>query len=375
MNSSFPDQLILDNPVRAYLWFAGILVVGLIFKRLITQAISWIAYTLIRKYSKGITFRDFKTLLSRPANFLILVIILYFAFDQLSFPKAWHLGPTEEPGIRYSIFILFQLIVSFAVTWTILRFIDFVGLILYKRAALTETKLDDQFVPYFKSGLKVIVIIFALLVVMAFIFKMNVAALIGGLGLGGLALALASKETVENLFGSFTIFFDKPFTLGDQVRVGDLEGNVESIGLRSTRLRTLDQNLLTIPNKKMIDAELENITLKTMWRARFTISLTYAATIQQIQAVTKDISDFIQQHPNTKDNPFVKFTNFSPSSLDILIIFYVLTSDFETFHSVKEEINFKIMEIVELHNCSFAFPSSSVYVEKFTNSNQTQSKP
>ncbi len=117
-------------------------------------------------------------------------------------------------------------------------------------------------------------VVLALFFVLGFIFKVNIVALVGGLGIGGLALALASKETVENLFGSFTIFFDKPFTVGDHVKVGNVEGFVEGIGLRSTRIRTLERSLLTIPNKKMIDAELENVTLRSMWRPRSYIGLT-----------------------------------------------------------------------------------------------------
>lgn len=368
MEYSFLEKEYLGNTVESYLWFAGILIVGLIFKKLITQAVSWIAYRLIKKYSKGITFNDFKTLLIKPGNLVILLIVLYLAFDRLSFPSHWNLDPVDKPGLRSSIFILFQMLITGAFAWTILRFIDFIGLILLKRAETTESKLDDQFVPYIKSGLKIIVFILALFFILGFIFKVNIVALVGGLGIGGLALALASKETVENLFGSFTIFFDKPFTVGDQVKVGNVEGFVESIGLRSTRIRTLERSLLAIPNKKMIDAELENVTLRSMWRARFFIGLTYSTSADQLKAVIKDIFDYIHTHPQTRDNPIVKFSEFNSSSLDILIVYFVLTSELETFLNIKEEINFKIMEIVKQNGCSFAYPSTSVYLEKWKES-------
>lgn len=369
MNDHFLKTEYFGNTVESYLWFAGILIAGLLFKRLITQAVSWIAYRLIKKYSKGITFNDFKTLLLKPGNVVILLIVFYLAFDRLSYPAHWNLDPADKPGLRSSIFILFQMLITVAFTWTILRFIDFIGLILMKRAEATESKLDDQFVPYIKSGLKILVAILALFFVLGFIFKVNILALVGGLGIGGLALALASKETVENLFGSFTIFFDKPFTVGDQVKVGNVEGFVESIGLRSTRIRTLERSLLAIPNKKMIDAELENVTLRSMWRARFFIGLTYSTRAEQLSAVIKDIFDYIHTHPQTGDNPIVKFSDFNSSSLDILVVYFVLTSELETFLNVKEEVNFKIMEIVKQHGCSFAYPSTSVYVEKWNEAN------
>lgn len=369
MNNSFLEREFLGNTVESYLWFAGILLIGLLFKKLISQAVSWIAFRLIKKYSKGITFNDFKTLLLKPGNLVILLIVLYLAFDRLSFPAHWNLDPVDKPGLRSSVFMLFQLLITVAFAWTILRFIDFIGLILMKRAEATESKLDDQFVPYIKSGLKIIVSIMAIFFALGFIFKVNILAIVGGLGIGGLALALAGKETVENLFGSFTIFFDKPFTVGDHVRVGSVEGFVESIGLRSTRIRTLERSLLAIPNKKMIDAELENVTLRSMWRARFFIGLTYSTSAVQLKAVIKDIYDYIHAHPQTRDNPVVKFSEFNSSSLDILVVYFVLTSELETFLNIKEEINFKIMEIVQQHGCSFAFPSTSVYVEKWNEKN------
>jgi MscS family membrane protein len=364
MKESFLERQLLGNTVENYLWFAAILIAGLLLKKLITRSISWLAFRFVKRYSKGIQFSDFNTLLLRPGNLVILLLVLYLAFNQLSFPEEWDIAPAGRPGLRNSLLILFQITLTIAFTWTLLRFTDFIGLILMKKAEATESKLDDQFVPYVRSGIKIVLVIMSVFFILGFIFKINVLALAGGLGIGGLALALASKETVENLFGSFTIFLDKPFTVGDHVKVGNVEGIVEEIGLRSTRIRTLERSLLAIPNKKLIDAELENITMRTMWRARLVIGLTYSTSADQLRAVIKDIYDFIHTHPMTRDNPIVKFHDFSPSSLEILIVYFVLTSELEMFLQVKEEINFKIMDIVRQHHCRFAFPSSSIYVEK-----------
>lgn len=367
MMQSFLEKEFLGNTLESYLWFAGILIAGIIFKKFLSQAISWVAFRLIKKYSRGVSFDDFKNLLIRPGNVVILLVVFFLAFDRLSFPHSWNLDPIEKPGLRSFIFTSFQILITAAFTWTVLRFIDFIGLILMKRAEATESKLDDQFVPYIKSGLKIIIAVVALFFILGFILKINIVALVGGLGIGGLLLALAGKETAENLLGSFTIFLDKPFTVGDHVKVGSYEGIVEGIGLRSTRIRTLERSLVAIPNKKMIDAELENITHRTMWRARFVITLTYSTSAEQLKKVIKEIFDYINAHPQTRDNPIVKFNEFSSSSLDILIVYFVLTSEMETFLNVKEEINFKIMEIVNQQGCSFAFPSTSVYVEKWNN--------
>ena len=292
-----------------------------------------------------------------------ILLILYIAFDRLEFPHEWNLDPAEKPGLRMILFILFEILLLLSFTWIVLRLIDFLGLILMKRSARTATRMDDQFVPYIKSGLKIIILLLSFFSILANVFHVNVVALIGGLGIGGLALALASKETVENLFGSITIFLDKPFAVGDQVKVGNTEGSVEAVGLRSTRIRTADKSLVAMPNKKMIDAELENVTLKTMWRARFIIGLTYETSIEQMKKVTNDIFNLLQSHPMIKDDALVKFTAFNSSSLDILINYHVLTSDGDKFLDIKEEVNYKIMEIVSKNKCSFAFPTQRIFIE------------
>ncbi|HKR06095.1 MAG TPA: mechanosensitive ion channel domain-containing protein, partial [Bacteroidia bacterium] len=324
---------------------------------------SWCLYRVFKRYTLGVSLKELQDLLTKPLRFFFILLILYIAFDHLEFPSEWNLDPVEKPGLRMVVFLLFEISLLLSFTWITLRLIDFFGLILMKRSARTATKMDDQFVPYIKSGLKIIILLLSFFSILANVFHVNVVALIGGLGIGGLALALASKETVENLFGSITIFLDKPFAVGDQVKVGNTEGTVENIGLRSTRIRTADKSLLAMPNKKMIDAELENVTLKTMWRARFNISLTYNTTIEQMKNVINDIFSLLQSHSMIKDDATVKFSEFNSSSLDILVVYHVLTNDGDKFLDVKEEVNFKIMEIVSENNCHFAYATTSIYIE------------
>ncbi len=372
MGLNFLQLKFWGNTLETYLWFIGIVIAGLIFKKLISTFLSWCVYRIFKRYTLGVSLKEFQDLLIKPIDIFLTVIIFFLAFDRLEFPHEWNLDPVEKPGVRMTLFTIFDIALILSLTWIVLRVIDFLGLIFIKRAHHTYSKADDQFIPYIKSGLKILVLMMSLLAILANVFHVNVVALIGGLGIGGLALALASKETVENLFGSITIFLDKPFTIGDQVKVGEIEGAIESIGLRSTRIRTLDKSLVTLPNKKMTDAELENITLKTMSRARFTIGLTYDTTAEQIKNVKHDIYAFLSAHEMIKKEAIVRFSEFNSSSLDILIIFYVMTGDGDKFIEIKEEVNFKIMEIVQNHKCSFAFPTRSVFIETDKEANENK---
>jgi MscS family membrane protein len=193
---------------------------------------------------------------------------------------------------------------------------------------------------------------------------MNVGSLIAGLGIGGLAIALAAKETLENLIGSFTIFLDKPFAIGDFVKVGDVSGVVEKIGFRSTRLRTIEKSCVTVPNKKMVEAELDNFSLRTQQRVNFTLSLRYDTSSEQIKYILDDIRNLLNNHVMCGSDNVARLTGFGVSAYEIMIIYFVNTADYFKYLEIKEEINFNILNIVKQHKATFAFNTTTVYVEK-----------
>ena len=178
---------------------------------------------------------------------------------------------------------------------------------------------------------------------------------------------MASKESLENLLGSFTIFFDKPFLVGDIISIGSTTGVVEKVGFRSTRIKTFDQSIVTVPNKNLISTELDNHGLRKVRRSKFMIGLTYDSSIDQIKDIVSDIQKLLDDHTKTNQDGIVRFQEFGASSLDILIIYYVNSNRWEDFIDVKQDINYKIMEIVEKHHCDFAFPSTTVYLQNQKN--------
>lgn len=234
---------------------------------------------------------------------------------------------------------------------------------MMEKAEKTDTKQDDQLVPFLAEILKIFIWIIAVLVMLNQVFELNVGSLVAGLGIGGLAIALAAQDTLTNLLGSFTIFFDKPFVVGDLVTVGNITGVVEKVGFRSTRIRTLEKSYVTLPNKKMIEAELDNLTLRTYRRVDFNVGLTYDTPSASIKSIVSEIQNYIDHHPNTNEEGKVKFMEFGDSSLNIMVLYYIDTMDWGVFLDIKEEINYKIMELVEKNGSSFAFPSTSVYLE------------
>lgn len=357
-------EVYFGNTVLDYCWLVGLIILGFIFERFLSKIISNLLYKTISKYSEDISNEVFFNLLHKPISWFLMLIIIYMASSHIEYPTEWNLAPKEEFGIRMIIHKFYQLFLYGSITWIVLKVTDFIFLVLEKKAEKTENKQDDQLIAFASEFVKIVIIIFSIFVIMGSVFEVNIGSLIAGLGIGGLALALAAKESLENLLGSFTIFFDKPFMIGDTVQVGSIVGTVEKIGFRSTRIRTLEKSYLTVPNRKMIDAELDNLSLRTFRRVKFNVGLTYSTKIEQIKNIVTDIQKLIDDHTHTNMDGKVRFMEFGASSLDVMVLYYIDTMDFGVFLEVKEEINFKIMEIVQKHGSDFAFPTQTIHIEK-----------
>jgi MscS family membrane protein len=343
MDYEFLQRTFLGNTLENYCWFVGIILVGIIFLRLLSKLLTLLIFRFVKKYSTGVGFDKLLVLLKKPLNTFILLITLYLAFGKLDFPLEWKIGTIQHFGLRMFIYRMFQIAIVGSLTWILLRLTDFLGLVMMHRASLTESKSDDQLVPFVKEAIKVILVIFSVFFMLGAIFKLNIASLIAGLGIGGLAIALAAKESLENLLGSFTIFLDKPFIIGDLIRINGIEGNVEKIGFRSTRLRTLEKSFVTIPNKKLVDNELDNLSLRIQRRAKFDIGLTYETTTEQLKNIISEMQTFIDRHPHILPGETrIRLFEFGPSSVNIMVFFFVDTVEYKVYVDGREQINYKI---------------------------------
>jgi MscS family membrane protein len=190
-----------------------------------------------------------------------------------------------------------------------------------------------------------------------------VAGLLAGLGIGGLALALAAQKTVENLFGSVSLAIDRPFAVGDFVKVDDFVGTVEAIGLRSTQFRTLDRTLISIPNGRVADMRLESFSARDRMRLACTIGVEYGTSSAQMQEVLKGLEDVLRAHPRIwPDAVVVRFKEFAASSLDIEVMAWFETAVWSEFQLIRQEILLDFMRVVEGAGASFAFPTRTVHV-------------
>ncbi len=321
-------------------------------------------FRFIRRKGDESSGELFSSLLSKPMELLLLLVIYFWAFSFLRFPTWWNLVEEHTFGLKMIITRLFETGIAIAVAWLLLRIVDYFVQRYLDVQEEPEAPLNKQLIPFVKELVKFIFVFLALFSALGIIYKLDIGAIVAGLGIGGLAVALAGKETIENLFGSFTIFLDKPFVVGDVIQIDNAIGTVEKIGFRSTRLRTFDQTLLTIPNKTLINENLENFTSRIHRRAKYDICLLYSTSPEALKGVIKNIKSFLDLHPMLNEDGLVHFSRFGSSSLDIEIIYFVKTLEYDKFSQTREEVNFEIMKIVKDVGCEFAYPSTTVYMAK-----------
>lgn len=252
-------------------------------------------------------------------------------------------------------------LIAFFIIRMIYNLIDATGNVLMNYSAKTGSQFDNQLVPFAEKTAKGVIVVLGFLIVLQS-FGLNVVSLLAGLGLGGLALALAAQDTAANLFGSVTILLDRPFSVGDLIKVKDLEGTVEEIGLRSTRIRTLYNSVITVPNGTMAKEYIDNMGVRPARRIRLFLGLTYDTTPEKMEAFCKTVENYLKSYDEViGDSITVAFTRYSDSSLDVLVNFHlrVVTAPEEIKH--QQIIYLEFLKIAKSLNVDFAFPSRTLY--------------
>jgi MscS family membrane protein len=287
-----------------------------------------------------------------PLGLILPVVGIYLAVRVL-------LPGPELVAICDKVFAVVSILV---VTWTLFKLADAGSTFLDELAAKTDSKLDDQVVPLVRKTLKIFLAILAFILI-AQNLGYSVSGLLAGLGIGGLALAMASKDTLANLFGSVMILIDRPFHVGDWITFPGGDGVVEEVGMRSTRVRTFAKTVVSIPNQALANATVENHSLMPKRRIKFTLGVTYESTVAQMETLVARIEEYLRGNPDI-DQEFmlVKFTEFNDSSLDIFVYCFTVSTDWTKHLSVKQDVNLKIMALVEEMGMSIAYPTRTVHL-------------
>ena len=346
MIEDLKNGIYLDNSAWDLILFGVIILIGFILRRFFSNSFSKIVFRFIP--DELISIQDCVQLIRKPFELLIFWIFLYFAVQNLHVPSAWNIQPIEKFGLLYLIEKAFEAALIFTLTWLIVRLMKVVILVAQEKWNGADQKSKQQFIPFLNDLSMVFIITAAGFVFLGRIFEVDVVALITGLGIGGLALALAARETLENLFASFTIFLDLPFVVGDNIQIGTISGDIEKIGFRSTRIRSADGNLILVPNRLLTSQSLENMSERDYRRAKYTLQCELNTKPAQIEAAIAAIESFIQEEPLCKKKaPKVIFEGFGAYSIDISVTYFVQTKDFAKFQATKQAINLGILKVLE----------------------------
>ena len=248
--------------------------------------------------------------------------------------------------------------------WAVLSIVEALKEAIYSLTAKFNPDLSKEMGNFILTILKILIGGIGLAAMLT-VWGINVTALIASLGLGGLAFALAAKDTASNLFGSFALLADKSIRIGEWVKVGGVEGVVEDVGMRTTKIRSFQKTLITVPNQLVANQPIENFSRRGIRRIKMHIGLTYGTTSNQIVNIKNDIERMLRNHKgiSQKDSLMVYFDSFGDSSLNIFIYTFTATANWAKYLEIREDIHIKIMKIVEDNGSGFAFPSQSIYVE------------
>lgn len=342
---NFLDRIFLANAVRDYLWVMGVILFVLFLNRFISKYLAILLCKAFKKIWKNFDQQKFVSLIIHPLGTFLVISVSIVALYRLNFPPQLNitLYKYSIQKIILSIAICIQII---AFIWLLLRLIDFIASVLEVRANQTLDQSDNQLIVFFRDFLKVIIGIIGVMMLLHFAFNYDVSNLLTGLSIVGAAIALALRESLENLIASFVIFFDKPFTTGDNVKVQSISGTVERIGLRSTRVRTVDKSYVTVPNKQMVDSILDNISLRSQIRGEINLYIHLWTPSEKIEQLLNEIKTYLSSIPEIQ-NQNVLFNDIKGQAFIMFVEFFTPPIAWSRFTAIKQQVNFFILQTME----------------------------
>ncbi|MDH3584310.1 MAG: mechanosensitive ion channel family protein, partial [Phycisphaerae bacterium] len=336
-----------------WLLLAGFIFVGVVLDHTFRLIIRGLAGRTIRRKG-GEADPQLMRQAVRPAGLLVMAMFWLYAVNAVDLP------PLADTVIRGAARI-FAVLAAVLFAW---RLIDLVTAALIRKAEHTDSHFDDVLVPLVRKSLKILIVVFGVLYG-AQALHIPIGPLLGALGIGGVGFAFAAKDTLENFFGSATVLIDQPFGVGDWIVTEGVEGTVEEIGFRSTRVRTFYNSLVTVPNSRLVRATVDNYGKRRYRRYKTMLGVEYGTSPQQVTAFVEGIREIIRTHPYTrKDYYHVYLNQFGPSSLDILLYMFFEVPDWSVELRERERLNLEIMRLADQLGVGFAFPTQTLHVVK-----------
>jgi len=359
---------IMGNEVWRFLLILTVLLVAMAAGKLIQFAID--IFTTRRSKKRGITALTlFLRCLIKPISVALLSLGLFVCKAFLIFDDKEAIRKEAisfEVGVYWTKIV--QALAAIALAYALFRLVDVVEHYLQRWIGKTKTKLDDMLVPVIRKSLRATITIIAVLWIADGILDAEIRAILVSAGVGGIAIALAAKDTIANFFGSVTIFADRPFQIDELIKIGDHLGPVEQVGFRSTKIRTLQGHLVTVPNSIIVNSAVENIGRRPYIRRISNITITYDSGQQGAERAVEIIKEVLSKVPEVNTDPEkpprVYFSDFNDWSLNIYISYWVKPPDYWLYHEVNERVNMEIMKRFEAEKIEFAFPSQTLYIEK-----------
>ena len=341
-----------------FLWqYLGLLifiVAIILFHWLFSHFIRWGIHRVEMRFSSLQSSARLLQKIARPLSWLIITLLIVPFLPMLQLPI----------GINRYLVMFIRALTPFFATLALYRGVDLLSYYLMQAAEKTENKLDDQLVPLVSKALKLLVVIFGVLYILQNL-NFNITTLLAGISIGGIALALAAQDTLKNFFGSVMIFLDKPFQIGDRITFNGVDGTVEEVGFRSTRVRTFANSLVYVPNGNLADMVIDNYGLRKYRRFNPTIGVTYDTPPALIKKFVEGLNQIVANHPATrKDNWEVRLNAMSDSSLNILFYTFFEVPDWSSELKAREELLMAIVELAEELVVRFAFPTSTIHIEE-----------
>lgn len=342
-------------------WLVALLIV--IGSFLLAKIIFWVINKFVKRATKkSKTKLDdiLVDMLEEPLVFAVVIAGFWFGFKTLDF--------STYNGTREWFTKVFHVLIAINVGWLISRVLDaLIKEYLAPVVQKTEGDLDDQLLPIIRKGMKLIVWTIAIIVGLNNA-GYDVAAILAGLGIGGLAFALAAQDTVSNFFGGFMIFVDKPFTIKDRIKISGYDGTVEEVGIRSTRIRTLDGRVLTVPNSNFTKNIIENVSSEPKRKVVLSLGLTYDTTPQNIELALNILKEIADTNESVDETVPHGFTGFGDFSLNLLFIYYIKKG--EDILGTQTAVNMEILRRFNEAGLEFAFPTQTIITQNGGQANE-----